>query len=300
MKKFAFIIFFFAIFLQYLDASLPLDCTGDIRAKWHSVFHDQNVHRLKTEINICLDYEQDMAWLKTKAKACTSDFRDSSFSVEKAVVGYNLLDLDYVTIDIEGGRNRQDSLFESKLQHDSYFNGLNVIYCFKIPNYINFTLNGGPHMIDSSHNHIGFIGCAHWKAIGNTPFEFKYSMAHWGNHHDQGQRYAISQCLLKYKIAKGGPYLGYLNNHRASKLANGLYFGYTLGSIEKAHDYLIDANVQLTQSNAIPEWDSCGLKKGIQLKAVYAITETFSVQIKTSCDFKDEKQILEVSGIYIW
>lgn len=299
MKKLIVILFFLAISYQ-LHAALPINFSGDIRAKWHSVFHDQDIHRLKTEINVALDYKKDRAWLKAKAKACTTDFKDSSFSVEKAMVGYNLLDIDYVKIDVEGGRSRQDNLFDSKLQHDSHFNGLHLAYYFHVPGKISFSLNGGPHIIDSSKNHLGGIACAHWREIGGSPFEFKYSINHWGNHHDEGQKYSISQVVVKYKIGEGGPYAGYLNNHRANRLANGLYLGYTLGSLKNVYDYQVDANVQLTQANAVPSWDFCGLRKGAQLKLAFAVTNNFFIQAKGNWDIKDDRQTIEFSGIYAW
>jgi hypothetical protein len=299
MKKLCIILFFLAISYQ-LNAAPSLNFSGDVRAKWHSIFHDDAVHRLKTEINISLDYKNNQAWLKTKVKACTTDFKDSSFSVEKAFVGYNLLDRYFMVITIEGGRSQQATLFESKLQHDSHFNGLHCVYHFHIPGNINFFLNGGPHLIDSSQNHIGAIICVHCKEIGTTPFELKYSINHWGNHHDEDQKYSISQIVINYRIDDGGPYAAYLNNHKANSLANGFYFGYTVGSLKNVHQYQIDANVQLTQANAVPAWDFCGLKKGAQLKLAFSVTNNFSIQAKGNWDLKDSKQIIELSGIYTW
>lgn len=297
MKKLFLLILFFGFSINCLSA---LECTGDIRAKWGTIWDSQPTHKFKSEVNVALDYKKESAWLRAKAKASCVDFKDSSFLLQKALVGYHLFSNDEMIIDLEGGRNLQCDMFESKLQHDTHFNGLHLVYHFKVPGAINFTFNGGPHVIDSSRNRIGAVGCAHWRQIGNSPIDFKYTISHWGNHADQGQRYSISQFLVKYRIGDSWAYAAYINNHRASSLANGVYFGYTLGSLKKAYDYSLDANVQYAKANAVPGWDFCGLMKGVQVKGAFALTDEFSIQAKGSYDVKREVKALEIGGVYAW
>jgi hypothetical protein len=298
MKKLFAVIFFFLLSVNVLFAEgKPYTLTGDVRIKSCSNWQNKYDHTLKCEAIFGLDYEFPEAWMQTKVKISnpfeTTQKSNVALELHKLLIGCNVYQDEDSYLDVEFGRNKLDALFESKLQFDNHFNGVLLSYHYK-----NLSIQGGPHVINSSLNQFGYIIEGAVSELFNIPLTVKYSIADWSacNCHDLYCNYLISQALVKYEFV---PYLNvyaaYLINHRQSENGNGFYLGVSCGSLNKASDYLMDFNYQYLESNAVPCYDQSGIGKGFQAKLAYAFTNNFFLQGKIATT-----KTAEVSAIYKW
>ncbi len=272
---------------------LPFSWGGDIRIKWN---HSDKAEYLNYEGSLFAKIEHENAWLDTKVKLAVDDWIDEinigRVSLEKALVGYRFAFLDNANFFAEVGHAKLDYLFESKLQNNSYFNGLHIGYSLN-DFYIHAVLNRGT----SFSSHYSYMGEATytWTKI---PLNLSYSVTQWQPKND----FFISQLKGFYSLRQLfnksiSIYAAILRNHKASSEANGYYAGILIGKILKARDYEIDLNYQYCCKNAVPEFDYNGIGHGIQLKGRYAVTDSFSLQGKLN--FVDKIKA-EVSAIYSW
>src|SRR5579872_4535969 len=87
---------------------------GDIRAKWTSIWGGYEEHVFKTEATMGCDYKIPEAWVSVKMKAATSNGKGSVIFLDKAFLGKTLYTSDNMGISLEVGRNKMDSMFDSK------------------------------------------------------------------------------------------------------------------------------------------------------------------------------------------
>lgn len=312
MKKLICFIFFSLFSINLLHAfDLPFlegaTMHGDVRTKWKSTWGEKESHGLRAEANLGCDYLKDNVWVSVKGKGATSG-QTSELCLDKAMIGYQVLNKSFdtavMTIGLEGGRNKLDSMFDSKMQYDSYFNGLHLIYTFTEPGLIDFTLHGGPHVIDSSRNHYGWLAEGIWHNIASTPLTVKYSFTDWVKRKGEREldewndKFAISQVTASYGFEHVTVYGAYLHNHQVSKHNDGFYLGATAGKIRKAHDFLVDVNFQLAKTHLLLPADNKGLKRGVQAKLVYALAENLNLEAKFARLDKDSNNKLEFQAIY--
>lgn len=313
MKKFIYFIFFSLFSINLLQADdLPfwqnVDIHGDIRTKWKSTWGVSEDHSFKAEATLGCDYIKPEAWVSVKMKAATSNGKDSLMYLDKAFLGYQLLDKSFETADmglsVEIGRNKMESMFDSKMQYDSYFNGIHLIYSFKEPGVLDFIAHGGPHVVDSSKHHYGWLVEGIWNRIASTPVTMKYSFTDWNapkkpnGTFDETYFFAISQITAMYEFEHVMLYGAYLYNHQETKYNDGFYLGFTAGKIRKVHDFVFDINFQTTKSYLLSPIDNKGLKKGVQAKFVYALAENFNIETKFSRHDNDNNNKLELQAIY--
>src|SRR5262249_7414471 len=159
-------------------------------------------------------------------------------------LGYQLYQAEKAGLALEVGRNKMDSMFDSKLQYDSYFNGLHIIYKYNQPGLFNFAMHGGPHVVNSDKNHYGWIAEGKWSEIMDSPVFLTYSFTDWNapknkkcgdDCHcpvwDENYLFTISQMIAGIKIYNTTVYGAYLLNHQQSEHNDGFYVGFTTGQI---------------------------------------------------------------------
>lgn len=318
MKKLLLFIFFSILSVNaYCDikAQLPenLKMKGDVRTKWKSEFGGKEVHSFKAEANVGCDYKLPEAWVSVKMKASTSNGKDSFIFLDKAFLGYQLYEGERGDFSLEIGRNKMDSLYDSKLQYDSYFNGLHVAYHFNQPGIVDFVLHGGPHVVNSDKNHYGWIAEGIWSEIANSPMTVKYSFTDWNaprlpkgasSHWDETYLFTISHMLASYQIGSTKVYGAYLLNHQASNYNDGFYVGFTTGKINGKGDLEVDVNFQSCKKNALSPIDFKGMKKGVQVTAIYALANALNLEGKFSLyddhNGSNNNKKLEFAAIYAW
>jgi hypothetical protein len=309
MRKAIFtLIFLFS--LHPLPAQDPVhypsvDLHGDVRTKWKSNWGETEDHCFKAEATVGCDYRQPQVWVDGKIKTSTCNRCGTQFFLHKALIGYQIYSDEKIAVAIETGRNKMDSMFDSKMQFDNNFDGAHFIIAFKDIKFFDFSIHGGPHIINSSINHYGYVGEAKFTQIFDLPASLKYSFTDWNatrkTFRDNTQyEYAISQVSASYDFEQFIVYGAGLYNHRDSKDNYGFYLGVSMGQIHKAHDWVIDVNYQYTRPNLLSDVDNKGLKKGVEAKVIYALAEKLSVEAKFARLDKNNNNKVELQAIYAW
>lgn len=318
MKKLISFIFFCLLSVNaYCQTNLNLPenlfLKGDVRTKTKSEWGANNTHSFKAEANLGCDYNLPDAWVSVKMKASTSNGKESVILLDKAFLGYQLYDGDKGAVALEVGRNKMDSMYTSKLQYDSYFNGLHVVYNYTQPGMFNFMLHGGPHVVNSDRNHYGWLAEAEWSHIADFPLTLTYSFTDWNapkmpkgsdSYRDKNYLYCISQMTASYQIYNTTLYGAYLLNHQEDHYNDGFYLGFTTGKIQDKGDFEVDVNFQSCKANAVSPVDFKGLKKGVQVKATYALAQALNIEGKFTIfddhNGSNNNRRLEFAAIYAW
>lgn len=239
------------------------------------------------EANLMLDYRTNRTWATTKLKFDNdAGIFNGSFNkikLERAFWGARLIEKETLVFDAEVGRRRLNSFVDTKVQGDSYFDGILLRYDQSFDKIADFYIHAGTMVIDERARQFGYVGEVGLLDIANTGFYTKYLFIDWDTKDFTGNsirkhRFAFitSQLLLGYKFIPQKLnklvilYLGGVYNHAARKLAisdhkranAGGYIGFTIGELKKKGDWSLDTQYQLVQAQAIPEFDSAGLGLG--------------------------------------
>ena len=209
------------------------------------------------EFNLMLDYRTERTWASVKL-----EFNDDAgvfsgtlnkIALERAYWGVRALEGDVYTFDIEVGRRSMSSIFDSKVQFRSFFDGIIFRYDHAFENVGDFYIHAGPYIINDWKDHFGYIGEIGLLNIANTGIYTKLALIDWDTKDysksfvNNRFRFFISQMILGYRfkiesIRKIGLlYSGFLWNWAAKRVevsdnqrANwALYFGMSLGQAFK-------------------------------------------------------------------
>lgn len=264
---------------------------GKASAKWQQWEEDgwMNVKAVGS-----LLAEKDNAWLDLQVKITAVDastnFSKVYVDIDKALLGYSMRPCEQAEFFLEAGRSKMKYLFDSKIQHNSPFNGAHFSLAFG-----DFCIHGGPHIIDTSRKHFGAVAEATYQ-FNMVPLEIRYSVSHWKPAYD----FTTSQVTAVYKPSVSIPtsiYGAYIRNHQTNYHAGAYYVGLTLGNIQVAHDWMFDINYQHTGDFAVHWADDKGIGTGIQAKTTYAFTDNLHGHLKyTHGDFN----VGEVGLTYSW
>jgi hypothetical protein len=287
-----------------------LSISGEVRTEFQKI--NERVHGRKQrgiggetglasnnfdiEANILLDYRTDRTWSAIKLRF-DNDAGIFSGSVNKirldrAYFGVRFLDEETYTLYGEAGRRKMSSIFDSKIEFDSLFDGILLSYDSSFENVGNFYIHAGSFVIDERRDHFGYAGEIGLLNIVNTGFYTKYSLIDWDTKDyphrpvkiggltfldlNQRFRFIVSQLLVGYRFIPVKLdrlvvlYLAGLYNHKARKLkitrhqrANwGGYFGFSIGELKMRGDWAFDANYQLVGPQSIPDFDVAGIGLG--------------------------------------
>jgi hypothetical protein len=280
-------------FMLSAQSLIAAQISGDVRSKYTLFWEDSCHHWMKTEANIRLDHNIDKAWITTNIRGWGYDNSRKGLELDKAIIGYQVFSNENSNVNIEVGKNRLEHMFDSKMQFDSHFTGARIVYSNMSNRGHQFILHGGPCVLDMAEQDFGFVVEASATPNIQFPITCKYSITYWSDD------FIISQFTGSYKILDGFAYGAFLINH-ITDTPVGFYFGYTYGQIEKAKDYMVDANLQYSKRGLLPYWDAKGVSRGIQLKGAYALTDRLVLQAKDEWDFDYETNRLEVGAIFNW
>jgi hypothetical protein len=288
-----------------------LTLAGDVRARWIAAGEKVNgikqrgtgtkvaINRFKSEINLFFDYVATGSWVSTKLKFVNFDGLDGGTStrvdMERAFIGYDVYLQGKQDFYIEIGRSNLDYMFESRVEFSSIFDGIHFYYTNCIPTVGQFTIHGGPFIIDSFTSHYAWILETFIEGWMGTGLSLKYSIVDWfrhsstlnyGNLATSGKllvednpryRFIVSQMLFGYekkinflRCKTLFLYAAVLTNHKArgepqtrgKRVPQAWYVGFTLGKLCKACDWSIDINYQYVQAQAVPEFDLAGIGHG--------------------------------------
>jgi len=296
MKKFLLVLsIFFSSFLCADDNFLEYPVyTQEFEGKVKfERYKKSNITKLETSFSTRL--ESELVWVdaKTKISIINGDTLNDSFKVDldRFFIGYRAYESDNAEFFMQIGRAKLESIFDSKLQFNSHFNGIHgYLSLGKIK------INAAEHIINKTKNHFGTVAEISYADTLKLPVRFSYSINDWVSEND----YVISQVtatahVLNYIDKPVQVYGAFLRNHKLSSHSSGIYAGVSWGKVQEAHDWLLDVNYQYAGINAIPDFDFNGIGKGVQLKGEYGVTSHFTLQGKVG--FAKSKRF-EFSGTY--
>jgi hypothetical protein len=238
------------------------------------------------EVNLMLDYRTDRTWASIKLEfdndAGIFNGTVNKIALERAYWGVRLIDADNYSFDVEIGRRFMSTIFDSKVEFGSTFDGALLRYDQAFESIADFYIHPGALLVFDRKNQFAYVVEVGMLKIANTGLYAKYSIIDWYTKHYHKEflnnrfRFLVSQWILGYRfkincIEKIGVfYAAGLWNHLARRLeltnhrrANwGAYIGLSLGQLRKQWDWAFDINYQLVAAQVIPDFDVSGIGIG--------------------------------------
>lgn len=269
-----------------------LSISGEVRTEFQSAWEKRNGvdqrgskgflpgQAFDVEFNLMLDYRTDRTWASVKLEfdndAGIFSGTLNKIALERCYWGVRVLDCDEYTFDIETGRRFMSSIFDSKVQFGSFFDGILFRYDHAFEKIGDFYIHAGPFVINDNKNHFGYVGEIGFLNIVGTGFYTKVSLIDWDTKHyalgfvNHRFQFLVGQLTAGYRfrlesIKKlGVVYAAFLWNFLAEKRAVSnfqranwaAYAGLSLGQLRKQWDFALDINYQIVAAQAIPDFDS--------------------------------------------
>lgn len=238
------------------------------------------------EVNIMLDYRTEQTWgsIKLEFDNDCGIFSGTlnKIKLERAYWGVRTIDSDQWTLDIELGRRRMSSLVDSKIEFNNFFDGAWFKYDQTFETLGDLYAHAGPFIIDENRNQFGYVGEIGLMSIAGTGFYVKYSLTDWDTKHfkedtlNKRFNFIVSQLLFGYSFYPNYLkkavliYTAGLYNHAAKRSSVSWnnrenmagYLGFSIGELKKKGDWAFDANYQVCQAQAVPDFDVQGIGLG--------------------------------------
>jgi len=308
-----------------------LTISGDVRFKWRHLCEKVNSdshlggnnlspidgtplgrNRFDVDLDLYFDYVADRAWgvawiefnntagqeinnltCAIDPQQCGGSGECGDLCLRKAYMGYNLIADGCTRLDIELGRRPMWTVFDSRIQFGSRFDGLLVRFSHDFECWADFYVNVGAFVVDERVDHFSYVVEAGLLDIMDYGFDLKYSFIYWpktgsgwGNAckvvDPRGFQFKNSQVTLYYNFnpelfcrpaqlygavlynaaAKSSNLNGLgLNNQRIRKTPNykneglGWYVGLLIGEVRVEGDWSIDIDYEYVEPQAVMECD---------------------------------------------
>ena len=251
------------------------------------------------EANLILDYVAERGWgtirlqFSNPAGITTPERRPMIFdsrkimygsgkvndvALRKCYAGYNVWEEGTSRFDAEVGRRRLYDAFDSRIQFNSYFDGVLLRFTSAFEGIADLAVKAAAFVVDYHVNHYGYVGEVSFLDIGDMGLDLKYSLIDWdtlhrtnrfGQVHPLGTRFINSQVLAIYNLSpdmvkiKTSVYAAYLVNTAAKatnwthhlKANDAYYIGARMGEALRRGDYSLELLYQWVKAQAIPEKD---------------------------------------------
>ena len=276
-----------------------LSVSGEVRTEAQVTHEDRNgvrqrgpggaTHRptiaYDVEFNLMMDYRSERSWADVKLEfdndMGTVSGTVNKVNLERCYLGGRVIPGETFIMDMELGRRNLSNIFDSKIEFSSLFDGLLVKFNKSFERIGNFYVNSGAFLVNDRKNHYGLVSELGMLSIGNTGAYIKYSIIDWKHHYhnpleELAFSYIDSQLTVGYQgeIPKWKKFLKVyaagLINHAArgiplthgKKEKWGAYAGVSIGQLRKKGDWALDTNYQIVCAQAVPDFDSAGIKRG--------------------------------------
>ncbi len=289
-----------------------LSFAGDIHAEMQRAYEKKNgvkqrgnqlnipAQTYDMEFNFSVDYRTDRSWAAARLRfdndmGVTTEpvgsGKTNGIKVDRAYIGYRLVDGDQHTFDVELGRRPLSFVLDSRIQFGSNCDGVIFKDNYAFDKAGDFYYQLGSMVVNEKHSQLAYFAELGLLNIGRSGLYVKYSLLDWDTHNASGIPYQfdfiVSQAILGYKFIPVKFdrlihfYLSGLYNTRASRLpisnyqrANwGGYGGFSIGQIKRKGDWSFDANYQFVGAQAIPNFDSLGIGLGSNSNASFYYTK---------------------------
>lgn len=278
-----------------------LSVSGEVRAELQSSTEKRNGIRQRgtggaiplvptraydIEVNIMLDYRADLTWATIKLEfdnnAGTVSGTFNRLALERAFFGARVMNGDTYTSDIEVGRRRLNYTFDSRIEFNSFMDGIMLKYDRAFDTLGDFYLHGGPFVVDEFRNQYAYVFEVAVLNMFNTGIYTKYSFVNWNTtqlptvERRRAFRFMDSQVIIGYKTVPKWLgkmvtfYMAGLKNHAAHRLEltgwkkknYAGYIGFSAGELRQKNDWSLDFNYQWVQAQSIPMFDVSGVGTG--------------------------------------
>lgn len=265
-------------------------------------------------VNIMLDYRNDRTWSAIKLEfdndAGIFSGTTNKIRVSKAYFGARAIDGDSYYVDFEAGRKKLSTIFDSKLQFSSFFDGVLLKWDQSWEKTGDFYIHVGTFVINEKTNQYGYVAETGLMNIAGSGFYTKASVIDWDTKQEdtvgmtaQGsianQRrfdFIVMQSILGYKFypkklqKQVTIYLSGLYNFKAkrlaltdNKLANwGSYVGFSMGELKRKGDWALDVNYQFLAAQCVPDFDVSGIGLGNVTNSGFYTTELNNTTLTTN------------------
>lgn len=251
---------------------------------------DKPNHNYDIELNLNIDYRTENTWAAGRIKfdndaGIINEFfgsgKNDKIKVDRAYFGYRVLDDDRHTMEVELGRRSSiNTIFDSKLQFTSLFDGVNFKDTYALEKVGDVYYQLGAFIVNEKKDQAAYLGEVGILNIAKTGFYGKYSLIDWDTKSDlkipEEFRFIVSQLTLGYKFIPTALdkivwfYAAGLYNHRARPLAIsdhkkanfGGYLGFSVGQVKLAGDWALEANYQVLGAQCVPNFDVAGIGMG--------------------------------------
>ncbi|NGX57185.1 MAG: hypothetical protein K940chlam3_00068 [Chlamydiae bacterium] len=258
----------------------------------------------EVELNLYLDYVCDRSWgvawiqfdndagIWQSNKTCQEDPQGlfgsgccEGLCLRKAYMGYNLFVDGCSRFDVELGRRPLYTVFDSRVQFQSNFDGLLLKYARNAGKYGDFYGYGGVFLVDERSNHGAWIVEVGLLAPCDKGIDLRYSYIDWQTimSHDTnrcdtawpvGASFRVSQWTLAYNFCipsmciPGKAYGALIYNHDTRNLTElsinrhlnlAYYFGILFGQVCHEGDWAFDICYQYVEPYAVPDQDVSGI-----------------------------------------
>jgi hypothetical protein len=324
--------------MEVQEKSCNLTISGDIRTEWRHLAEKESCRRIRpgldandepisknefdVEFNLYFDYVCDRAWgvvwlefdnpagverggsCRIDPEQCSGSGFCDELCLKKAYIGYNICCAGSTRIDVELGRRPLWTIFDSRIEFQSRFDGLLLKYSTDLDCFGDFYVNAGAFLIDERVNHFAYIVETGLYNIMDWGLDFKYSYVNWskighgenvcGVSSPRGWQFRNSQWAMAYNFNSdmicipARIYGAVLWNHAAKKreitnnqlLGLGWYVGFIIGEVLQEGDWEFDINYQVVQAQAISDCDLSGIGRG------NALHETWTANGRGNANYK--------------
>ncbi len=174
-----------------------LSLSGEVRTEFQSAWENKDgknqrgagpfaklpARGFDVEVNLMFDYRTERSWASVKIEfdddAGVFSGQLNSLALERAYWGVRAIDADDYTFDIEVGRRFMTSIFDSRIQFGSYFDGILFRYDLASEKFGDFYVHAGPFVINDRVDHFGYVGEVGLLNIYGTGFYTKASLIDW-------------------------------------------------------------------------------------------------------------------------
>ena len=241
------------------------------------------------EFNLAIDYRADRTWAAARLRfdddaGLTNEKvgsgKTNNIKLDRAYFGYRIFDGNQHTMDVEMGRRGLSTVFDSKLQFNSNFDGVLFKDSYVFDRAGDFYYELGLLLVNEKRSQVAYLGEIGLQNIARTGFYTKYSLADWDTTNASGIpnqfQFVVSQLLLGYKFIPTqldrvvNFYLAGLYNHVAERHAitdykrarKGGYVGMSIGQAKLQGDWVFEANYQVLAAQCVPDFDASGVGLG--------------------------------------
>ena len=258
---------------------------------------------------------------RTAAESLQGSGTCDSLCLRRAYWGYNVCADGCSRFDIEVGRRRLYDVFDSRVQFQSFFDGVLLRYATQVDCCADAYINFGAFVVDERSNHFGWVIEGGLLNLCDSGFDVKYSFIDWkkdGHNRfsnsvqtvrkSKGSRFQVHQLTGAYHLEPevlcmpAKLYGAVLWNSAAekgqarfnNKRENAAwYLGFLVGEVCREGDWALDINYQYVEAQAVPNEDVGGIGRGNVLNE-----NPYQTDVAANCRGNANYQGVHIEGLY--